>query len=186
MQNFSTNAEFKSALDAALASSGASEPIRAALVEGVDRGETEQRGADRPVNRALNLRVGDWVLREQDMPVLELIGMVAAAATAALAPEAIAATAVVTALSSFAGLCWKTWRKGAPLSKAEIAVLGFVEVHSPIAQADLEAKASAPLGLTPADIDNAILTLQQVETRDGNVVSLIRKDAAGQWRAHTE
>jgi len=92
----------------------------------------------------------------------------------------------VTALSSFAGLCWKTWRKGAALSKAEIAVLGFIEVNGPISLVDLEAKASGTLDLAAADIDNAVLTLQQVEMRDGDVVALIRKDAAGQWRARTE
>jgi hypothetical protein len=186
MPDFATNAEFKNALDAALSSSGAADTVRAALVAGVDRGETEHRGEARPAGGALNLRVSNWVLRGQDMPVLELIGMVAAAATALLAPEAIAAGALITGLSSFAGLCWKTWRKGAPLSKAEIAVLGFVEMHGPIALADLETKATGALDLTTADIDNAVLTLQQVETRDGDVVALIRKDAAGQWRVRAD
>jgi hypothetical protein len=186
MPDFATNEEFKTAIDAALTSAGASDSVRAALVEGVDRGETEHRGEPRSTGGALNLRIGNWVLRTQDMPVLELIGMAAAAATALLAPEAIAAGAVVTGLSSFAGLCWKTWRKGAPLSKAEIAVLGFVQVHGPIALPDLETKATGALGLTTADIDNAVLTLQEVETRDGDVVALIRKDAAGQWRVRAD
>jgi hypothetical protein len=65
-------------------------------------------------------------------------------------------------------------------------VLGFVEVHGPISLADLKAKTSGVLDLTPTDIDNAVLTLQQVETRDGDVVALIRQDSAGQWRAKTK
>jgi hypothetical protein len=185
MPDFATNEEFKTAIDAALGSS-ASDSVRAALVAGVDRSETEYRAEARPVSGALNLRIGNWVLRGQDMPVLELIGMVAAAVTALLAPEAIAAGAAVTGLSSFASLCWKTWRKGAPLSKPEIAVLGFVQVHGPIALPDLEAKATGALGLTTTDIDNAVKTLQEVETRDGDVVALIRKDAAGQWRVRAD
>ena len=185
MQTFATNAEFKTAIDAALGSSGTEDTLRAALVAGIDRGETEQRGETRNADGALNLRVSNWVLRSKDMPVLELIAIVGAAATAAVVPGGIAAGAVVTALASFASLCWKTWRKGAPLSKAEIAVLGFVEVHGPISIEDLQAKASVALDLTTSDIDNAVLTLQQVEMRDGDIIALIRRDAAGQWRTRT-
>jgi hypothetical protein len=115
VQTFATNAKFKTAIDTALGAAGAGDPIRAALVAGIDQGETEHRSAARSADGSLNLRISDWVLRGQDLPVLQLIGIVGTAATAALAPGAIA-TAVVTALTSFAGLCWKTWRKGSPLS----------------------------------------------------------------------
>jgi hypothetical protein len=169
MQSFATNAEFKTAIDSALGSAAAADTIRAALVAGVDQGETEHRGEARATDGSLNLRISNWVLRGQDMPVLELIGIVGTAATAAIAPGAIAAGIVVTALTSFASLCWKTWRKGAALSKAEIAVLGFIEVHGPISLKDLEAKASGTLDLTATDIDNAVLTLQQVEERNGEI-----------------
>jgi hypothetical protein len=185
METFATNAEFRRAINAALCSSSTEDTVRAALVAGIDQGETEQRSVARNADGALNLRVSNWVLRGQDMPVLELIAIVGAAATAAVVPGGIAAGAMVTALTSFASLCWKTWRKGAPLSKAEIAVLGFVEVHGPISIEDLRAKASVVLDLTISDIDNAVLTLQQVEMRDGDIVPLIRQDAAGQWRTRT-
>jgi len=186
MQTFATNAEFKTAVDAALGTAGTSGAIRAALLAGIDQGETEHRVEARPADGALNLRISNWVLRTQDMPVLELIGIVGTAAISALAPEAVAAGIVVTALTSFAGLCWKAWRKGASLSKAEVAVLGFVQVHGPISLAALESRAAGTLGLTATDIDNAVLTLQQVETRAGEIVALIRQDAAGQLRATTE
>jgi hypothetical protein len=186
MQSFASSAEFKSAIDTALGTARASDTIRAALVAGVDQGETEHRGEKRNPDGSLNLRVSSWVLRGQDMPILELIGIVGTAATAALVPGAVAAGIVVAALTSFAGLCWKTWRKGAPLSKAEIAVLGFVELHGPISLAELESRASGTLDLTASDIANAVLTLQQVEMRDGTVVALIRQDVAGQWRTRTE
>jgi hypothetical protein len=185
MQNFATDTEFKSAIDSALGEAGADANVRAALVAGINEGETEHRSEVRPADGALNFRLNNWVLRGQDMPVLELIGIVGTAAVAMLAPGAIAAGVVLTALSSFAGLCWKTWRKGATLSKAEIAVLGFLEVHGPMNLADLEAKASGVAELTPAEIDGAVLTLQEVELRDGNIVALIREDAAGQWRTRT-
>jgi len=185
MQKFATEQAFTNAVGTALGSTAVADTIRAALVSGVNAGEAERRSDIRLNDGALNLRINDWVLREQDMPVLELIGMVGAAVTAVVAPGAIAAGAVVTALSSFATLCWKTWRKGAPLSKAEIAVLGFLQVNGPMSQTDLEAKASSVLDLKPEDIGKAVLTLQEVQLRDGEIVPLIRKDAADQWRAQT-
>jgi len=185
MQNFATDTEFKSAIDSTLAETGASADVRAALVAGINEGETEHRGEARPADGALNFRINNWVLRGQDMPVLELIGIVGTAAAAVLAPGAVAAGVVLTALSSFAGLCWKTWRKGATLSKAEIAVLGFLEVHGPMSLAELETKAAGVVELTTAEIDGAVLTLQEVELRSGDVVALIRKDPAGQWRTRT-
>jgi hypothetical protein len=184
MPEFATNAEFAAAIDSALASAGAGNAIRAALVAGVDQGEQDHRSGTRLADGALNLRTGNWVLRGKDMPVIELIGIVGAAAAAALGPAAFA-PALVAALTSFASLCWKSWRKGAVLSKSEIAVLGFIEVHGPLGLEALRAKASAALSLSPTEIDNAVLTLQETQLRDGDVVPLIRKDAAGQWRACT-
>jgi hypothetical protein len=184
MPEFATNAEFAAAIDNALASAGAGTAIRAALVAGVDQGEQDHRARRALADGALNLRTGKWVLRGQDMPVLEAISMVGAAATAALGPGALA-PALILALTSFASLCWRTWRKGAVLSKAEVAVLGFIELHGPIGLEALGAKASAALSLSPTEIENAVLTLQEMQLRDGNIVSLIRKDAAGQWRAST-
>jgi hypothetical protein len=182
IQQFQSSADFSKAIDSALTPSASSDAIRAALVAGVDQGEAQQRALAPTADGALNLRISNWVLRGQDMPVLELIGIVGAAATAAVAPGAIAAGAIIAALTSFATLCWKTWRRGAPLSKPETAVLGFITVHGPIKEADLLTKMHGTLNLTDDDIHGAITTLQQVELRDGSIVSLIRKDAADQWR----
>src|SRR5271165_1831921 len=144
MPEFATNLEFAAAIDAALASAGADDAIRSALVAGVNRGEQDDRREPRPADGALNLRTGNWVLRGKDMPVIELIGIVGAAAAVALGPAAFA-PALVTGLTSFATLCWRTWRKGAELSKAEVAVLGFIEVHGPLGLEALRAKASGAL-----------------------------------------
>lgn len=113
----------------------------------------------------------------------ELIGVVGAAAAAMLTPGGIVAAAVVTTLSSFAALVWKAWRKGAKLTKAEVATIGFLEVQGPMSDEDLLAKAPAALpGMSAVDVQRAIQTLQDVELRDGNIVSLIRRDASGLWR----
>ena len=184
MRTFSTDTEFTGAIDAALHGSVTSGDIRSALAAGIGAGEQDSRDKPPLEDGGLNLRLNSWILRDQDVPMTELIGVVGAAAAAALAPGAIVAAAVVTTLSSFAALVWKAWRKGAKLTKAEVAVLGFLEVQGPMSDEDLLAKAPAALeGLSTVDVQRAIQTLQDVELRDGDIVSLIRKDASGLWRA---
>jgi hypothetical protein len=181
-QTFETSAAFSQAIDAKLTPSAASDQLRAALVAGIGKGEDEHRAEPKPADGALNLRIGAWVLRTQDTPVIELIGIAAAAATAAVVPGAILAVPIITAVSSFATLAWNTWRKGATLTKPEVAVLGFISVHGPISDADLLTKMHGTLGLTDTDITDALKTLQQVMLRNGSIVPLIRKDAADKWR----
>ncbi len=184
-QTFATPEAFSHAIDSTLTPSAASAQLRSAIVAGIGQGEAEHRGEQQATDGALNLRIGGWVLRGQDTPVLELIGIVAAAATAAVVPGAILAVPIITAVSSFATLCWKTWRKGAPLTRPEVAVLGFIGVNQPIGESDLLARMHGALNLTDEQIANAFKTLQQVMLRDGSVVALIRKDAADQWRTQT-
>jgi hypothetical protein len=184
IRTFATQNEFADAIDAALQASALTPDVRAALTAGIGQGEMQFRNDAPKLDGSLNLRLNSWILREQDIPVTEIIGVVGAAATVALAPGVIAAGAVITALSTFAALCWKAWRKGAKLSRAEIAVLGFLQVQGPMSLEDLKAKAPAALdGLTAADVEHAVQSLQDVELRDGNIVELLRKDGAGLWRA---
>lgn len=184
MRTFATDSEFRGAIDESLHGRVASDDIRAAIAAGIGAGELDTRDDPTLEDGGLNLRVNNWVLRDQDIPMTELIGIVGAAAAAALVPGAIVAGAVITALSSFAAMAWKAWRKGAKLTKAEVATLGFLEVQGPMSDDDLVAKASTALdGLTADDVKRAIQTLQDVELRDGDLVSLIRRDASGLWRA---
>ncbi|SRR5712691_2152016 len=184
MRTFTTESEFAGAIDATLQMRAVPADVRTALTAGIGQGEMQSREDVPNPDGTLNLRLNAWILREQDIPVTEIIGVVGAAAAMALAPGAIAAGAVITALSAFAAMCWKAWRKGAKLSKAEIAVLAFLEVHGPMSLDDLKAKAPAALeGLTAADVEQAMQSLQDVELRDGAIVELLRKDTAGLWRA---
>lgn len=183
MQTFATEAEFSEAIRGTLEDIDIAPEWREALTAGIGQGEVESR-TTAEADGTLNLRIGGWVLREQDIPVTEIIGIVGVAATATVGAGVIAAGAVITALTAFATLTWKTWRRGAKLSKAEIAVLGFLEVHGPTSTAELKAKATSALSdLSAADIDRALKSLRDVELRDGNIVELIRQDASGLWRS---
>lgn len=185
MRMFATEGEFAAAIEHALKPSAPTDAVREALVVGVNQAETDIR-KDGGGERALDLKIKNWVLREEDLPIAETIGIVAAASAAVLAPAGVAAGAIITALSAFACLCWKTWRKGAVLSKAEIAILGFLQVQGPMSLDDLKQKASLALeGVTPDDVEKGLQSLRDVQLRDGSMVELVRQDASGRWRARS-
>ncbi len=157
-------------------------PLNLALQQGVQEAERETLGGDAAAD-GLNLQVGNWVIRDKDLPVLEAIGMVGAAITAVMAPGALAAGAVVAGLTSFAKLAWSTWRKSARLSQGEIAVIAFLQMEGPLSLEDLLARAAEVLpDLSADEVKSALLSLTDVEQLDGDIVELVRKDASGRWR----
>jgi hypothetical protein len=182
MKLFDSEREFADAIGQALPAT-APDAVRAALTSGVLAAEAEGRAVAVAGDASLNLKINNWVLRDDDLPVTEFLGIVGTAVTSALAPGAIAAAVVATALTAFAALAWKTWRRGARLSKAEIAVLGFLSVEGALSLDDLKARASAALdGLTPDEVGAALASLKDVELTDGSIVELVRQDASGRWR----
>jgi hypothetical protein len=161
-----------------------SEDVLQAIRNGFKDADIDMQDAEKLADGSLNLRINNWILREEDIPVIETIGIVSTAVTAAFVPGAVVTAVVVTALSSFATICWKAWRKGAPLSKAEISVLGFLQVHGPMFLEELKDKAVfADNEISKIDVELALQSLTDVELRDGNIIELVRQDASGRWRA---
>jgi hypothetical protein len=155
-----------------------------ALTAGLQRADAALTNETPAADAGLNLKLKGWVLRTEDLPVIEAIGIAGAAASAALAPSGIAAAAVITAISSFGAMCWKAWRKGAQLNRDEIAVLSFLEIHGPMDLDELKRKASDQLkNLSSSAVAKALRSLTDVELRDGEIVSLVRRDASGRWRS---
>ncbi len=182
MQTFASKTEFLDAVSGQWV--GLPSELSAALEAGVGEGETAVREARPGAEAGLELRLKGWVLRTEDIPVVEAIGIVGTALGAVLVPGGIAAAAVITAVSGFAALCWKAWRKGAPLSKDEIAVLGLLQVLGPMELGELQEKAVERIvGLSADGAVRALQSLTDVMLRDGQVVELVRQDASGRWRA---
>lgn len=180
MRQFETQSDFVSAVAQEWQQQGQSRPLVDALADGLSRAESEIRAEGEVHEAGLDLRLGGWVLRTQDMPVIEAIGVVGAAAAALAAPGGIAVAAVIAAVSSFASLCWKAWRRGAPLSRSEITVLGMLQIQGPMTQEELLAKAASKFpDLTPPEVNMSLLSLGDVELRDGSIVELVRRDASG-------
>ena len=184
MRQFETEGEFVEALSQEWGGQVLGADLRAALSAGVSQAEADVRQSGEANEAGLNLKLKGWVLRTNDMPVVEAIGIVAAAVTAATGPAGIAAAGIITAVSSFAAMCWKAWRKGAPLSRNEIALLGFLQVHGPLTEEELVSMATAQLpNFTADDVRKSLQSLGDVELRDGDIVELVRRDASGRWRA---
>ena len=186
MQKFSKQSDFLDAAMTHVQPGTAGGAVFEALRSGISEADGELRKEAHATDSALGLRVGAWIIRSEDIPVLEAISIGAAAATAVAGPVGLTAAAVVTAVSGFATLCWKAWRKGATLSKDEVAVLGFLQVHGPLSVEDLKTMAASQLkDMTAERVELAMKSLGEVELLSGELVDLVRKDASGRWKVRS-
>jgi len=191
VQKFTTQNEFLNALSThwqSQPSTTAAHTTDAAILDalraGVQQADTDVRQEEQSRDGALGLRIGGWIIRPEDLPVLDAISVGAAAAAAAFGPGGMTAVAVVAAVSGFASLCWKAWRKGASLSPDEVAVLGFLKLHGPMALEDLKKMAAAQLdGFSEDRVELSLKSLRDVELLNGDLVDLVRIDESGRWRA---
>lgn len=185
MRTFENAGEFERAVEQLIGPALADAGLRAQLASSVEKAEVELRKeADGASGEGLNLRLGRFVLRDEDVPVIETIGIATTAALALLVPGVIVAGAIITAVSGFAGLVWKGWRNGAMLSPDEIAVLGLLQIHGPLELEELHRLGTArDPPLSPETVDRALASLREVEMRDGDLVSFIRDDESGLLRA---
>ena len=183
MRQFDTEGEFLAALAEHWRDHAGQAELLGALNAGVGRAEEEVRQDGDGDDAGLDLRLKGWVLRNEDLPFAETIGVVAAVVTAATGPVGLTAAAIVAAVSGFATTCWKAWRRGAPLSRNEIALLGFLDVHGPMTEETLVSMAVVQFpDMTADEVRSDLQSLGDVNLRDGSVVELVRRDASGRWR----
>lgn len=186
MRTFDSADEFATAVGATMRTALADESLLQPLAEGLGQAEEELRAEGPDSEDGFNLRVGRFFLREEDLPVIETIGIATTAAIALLAPGVVVAGVIISAAGSFAGLVWKAWRNGAMLTPEQIAVLGLVRFHGPIGRdplVALAAKSEPPLA--PEAVDRALIALHEAEMRDGDIVALVDFDDEGRVRART-
>ncbi len=181
MQIYKTEPEFLNEVRAR-AAGAAAEDVAAAIEAGVRDGEREVR-EDMGDAEGLNLRIGTWVLRDKDLPVLNVIGMIGAAVVAIFAPGPVLLASAVAGVTAFSRTAWTAWRKSTRITQDEIAVLGVLQVGGPMLQEDLEQKVVQVLpDLTVEDVRRSILSLTDLESVDGDLIELIRRDASDRWR----
>lgn len=180
MKAFDTEAEFETALAGSL-DGDIPEDVRVAIKDGILEEERLLRSGDVELH-GFNLRLGKWLLRDDDIPVIEIIGLVGSGILAIAATGPLGLAAVISGVKSFAKIVWDAWRKSARLGNNEITMLGVIEVFGPIDEADAIAEAQK----IDADVKletwaKSILSLTDVELANGDVVELIRKDASERW-----
>lgn len=181
MDLFETEADFLQAVRMRVPAA-IREDFAEAVVLGVGASEHELHEDERP-DGGLNLRVGTWVMRDVDIPVIEAIAMVGGAIVALATPGPLAVASLVAGVTAFAKLAWSTWRKSAKLSKDEIALIGLLQMNGPVTLENLQDLAARLFPHMSKDNVTANLSsLTDVELIDGNTVEVVRRDASGRWR----
>jgi hypothetical protein len=133
---------------------------------------------------ALNLRVGSWVIRDDDVPIIQALGTLAAAVAASVGTAGIALPSVAVAVTALVDLCWRAWRKGARLSEPELAVYGFLGAHGPMsAEALSTCLAEDGRPMSAEALEQMLRALSAFDLSDGRVAALVKRGDDGAWKA---
>jgi hypothetical protein len=185
-ETFSDEADFQAAIEARLGALVQAD-LAGPLGRGIVEGEAAWRADPAPTGAtALNLRLGRFFIRDDDLPVIETIGTVASALAATGASGGLAIPALIPAITGLAALAWNLWRKGVLLGSDELTAIGVLRQQGPCSVEDLLPLVRAA-GVQVADKDameRMLRRLGEVETRDGTVVKLAKKEDGGLWRPH--
>jgi hypothetical protein len=158
------------------------EDFAEAIVRGVGASERELREDMQP-DGGLNLRIGTWVMRDVDIPVIEAIAMVGGTIVALATPGPLAVASLVAGVTAFSKLVWSTWRKSAKLSKDEIAIIGLLQMHGPVTLEHLQELGIRVFPHMSKDsVVASLVSLSDVELIDGNIIEVVRRDASDRWR----
>ncbi|MGB6688602.1 MAG: hypothetical protein WBE76_12245 [Terracidiphilus sp.] len=159
--------------------------IRSALLAGISSAEDDLRNESQDdKSQAFHLKVGSWVIRDDDVPIFEAVNAVASAVVLTLTTAGIAWPAIATALTSLASVCWRVWRKGARLSSRQVSVYGFLKAQGPMTLAALaDCLKKAGIDLTQDDVASTLESLAEIELNDGQIVTLASRDASEHWKA---
>ena len=177
---------FRAAVQARLGPERVDPAIVAALADGVVQAEHAVAAEVRlPGQSSLNVRLGKFVVRDDDLPLFESLGAVAAAVTAAMSTAGVATPLIVTAVVSLARLCWTLWRKGVLLTDDQMMVLGVLQTSGPSTLDEVLARIRARAPAMPVERVTATLrSLGEIELSSGAILRLASADSANLWRSH--
>jgi hypothetical protein len=177
--------EFLDGVSSVLDEDGADGDLTSALLVGFAAADRDLRTIEGGSEAlALNLKVGGWVIRDDDVPVIQALGAIAAAVAASFATGGVALPSVAIAVTAFADLCWRAWRKGARLTEPELAVYGFLAAQGPLSEEALRARlAENERGVSSETLSATLRHLTAFDLSDGRVVALAAKEEDGLWRA---
>jgi hypothetical protein len=185
LSTYKTKAEFLNAALLRLQLEESQADIGSALLSGISSAEDDIReDALDDESQAFHLKVGSWIIRDDDLPILEAVSSMATAVALTLSTAGIAWPAIATALSQIANVCWRVWRRGAQLSAPQVAVYGFLKTQGPLkVNALAEGLNKAGKDLTQDDVASTLSSLCEIELRSGQFIKLATKDANEYWKA---
>ncbi|HYR85656.1 MAG TPA: hypothetical protein VE422_16320 [Terriglobia bacterium] len=184
LSTYKTKDDFLGAVSSHLEKQESQANIRSALLTGISAAEDDLRNESREESQAFHLKLGSWVIRDDDIPIFESFNSMATAVALTLTTAGIAWPAVAAALTALANICWRVWRRGAHLSSRQISVYGFLKAQGPmtlIALADCLKKAGKDL--TQEDVASTLESLSEIELNNGQIIKLASKDAKEHWKA---
>jgi hypothetical protein len=179
---FSTEAEFIVEVQRRLQVQNVPENVAGALADGIAAADRAVRAEAPRVNPTVqNLRIGAWFIRSDDLPLFDAIAAIGGVGATLASGGVLAPAAALGAAVSFAKASWQVWRRGARLSAEQLSVLRVLSLRGPLASEDLgHALAAESAG---SDVERLLHDLETVELHDGALVSLVRREADGRWKA---
>jgi hypothetical protein len=180
-----TQGDFLGGISSVLDEEGAASDLQVALLSGIASADHDLRTVgDDSAALALDLKVGGWVIRDDDVPIIQALSAIAGAVAASIATGGLALPSVAIAVTGLADLCWRAWRKGARLTEPELAVYGFLAASGPMNEETLGTRLAADdRGVSSETLAATLRHLSAFDLTDGNVVALVAKDTDGLWRA---
>jgi hypothetical protein len=185
LSTYKTKDEFLSAVSAHLEKEESQGKVSSALLSGVSSAEDDFRNEARAEDsQAFHLKLGAWVIRDDDLPIFEAVSSMGTALALSLTTAGIAWPAAAAALSQIANMCWRVWRRGAHLTAPEVAVYGFLEAQGPMTVSALtEGLKKAGKDLAQNDVASALQSLSEIELNNGQIIKLASRDANERWKA---
>lgn len=185
LSTYKTKDDFLAGVSAQLETQSTDQNIRSALIAGISVADDDLRDGNRGDQaQAFHLKVGSWVIRDDDVPLFEGVNSMATAVTLSLVSAGLNWPAVASALTSIANICWRIWRKGARLTSRQISVYGFLKAHGPMRIAPLTAALNkGGEDFSEQDVASTLKSLAELELNDGQIVALAAEDADNEWKA---
>lgn len=186
LSTFRSKEEFLAAVTSQLDGANISRDVSAALVSGISSADDVLRSqTDDRESLALNLKVGSWVIRDDDLPLFQAINTTGAAIALTMTTGGLAWPAIAAALAAFADLCWRAWRKGARLSSLQVSAYGALQAHGPMKEDAVigHLKDEQAGGPAPEVVKAVLESLREVDADDGHLLALAARDGNGVWKA---
>jgi hypothetical protein len=181
---FKTEREFLDAVNARFVERQVPADVRAAILSGIeDAGRTVSQGS-RVNPSAMNLRLGTWFIRKDDVPIFDALAAAGGLAVTLTTGGAVAPASAATGIANAAKMVWQVWRKGARLSKRQVLLLNLLHTNAAQSVEEITGKLQkAPEPLESTEAEEVLRSLEMVELHDGTIVPLARRDDDGRWRS---